>query len=242
MNKGGITRICLWSGPRNISTTLMYSFAQRPETKVVDEPFYAHYLKNSSAHTYHPGAEDILDLMENDGRKVVEMMMGNHDKPVVFFKNMTHHLLGLNRSFMKEVHNVILTRDPNEMLPSFTKVIENPTMTDVGYAQHTELLDFLVAHQIEPIVLDSKRILLNPEKALKELCQKLGIHFDKSMLSWEKGARPEDGSWAKYWYANIHNSTGFLTYKKKTAAFPEKLKPLLEECIPHYQRLLNLAL
>ena len=44
-----IKRICLWSGPRNISTALMYSFAQRDDTAVYDEPLYAHYLSKTSA-------------------------------------------------------------------------------------------------------------------------------------------------------------------------------------------------
>ena len=38
--------ICLWSCPRNISTALMYSFAQREDVQVFDEPLYAHYLKS----------------------------------------------------------------------------------------------------------------------------------------------------------------------------------------------------
>jgi len=131
-------RICLWSGPRNVSTALMYSFAQRADTQVYDEPLYAHYLRNTEAKAYHPGAEDVLASLENDGEKVIENMMGKHEKPVVFFKNMTHHLLDLDRSFMQNVVNVMLTRNPVEMLPSFAKVIENPTIGDVGYELHIE--------------------------------------------------------------------------------------------------------
>ena len=41
--------ICLWSGPRNVSTALMYSFAQRNDVRVVDEPLYGHYLKVTGA-------------------------------------------------------------------------------------------------------------------------------------------------------------------------------------------------
>ena len=87
-SKDGITRICLWSGPRNISTTLMYSFAQRDDTLVVDEPLYSFYLCNTQAKDYHPGAAEIISSQENDGEKVIDWMKGNHDKPVVFFKNM----------------------------------------------------------------------------------------------------------------------------------------------------------
>ena len=105
-----IKRICLWSGPRNISTALMYAFAQRDDTMVFDEPLYAYYLKNHpEAHSYHPGAEAILNTMETNGDKVVEGMLSTNEKPVVFFKHMTHHLLDLDREFMKHTVNVILT-------------------------------------------------------------------------------------------------------------------------------------
>lgn len=220
----------------------MYSFAQRSDTRVYDEPLYAYYLKHSDADAYHPGAEETLATMENDGDRVVDMMMGAHDKPVVFFKHMTHHLLNLDRSFMKDCVNVILTRDPEDMLPSFAKVIDKPTMTDVGYAAHMDLLDDLRKMSVEPIVLDAKKLLLNPEGVLHQLCERAGIPFEKNMLHWQAGARPEDGSWAKYWYKNVHNSTGFAKYTPKTEPFPDHLHPLLSECLPLYRKLEKMAL
>ena len=235
-------RICLWSGPRNISTTLMYSFAQRSDTRVFDEPLYAHYLSKSKAKNYHPGADDILATMENDGKKVVDMMMGDHEKKVIFFKNMTHHLLDLDRDFMKDCAHVILTRDPVEMLPSFDKVIKNPSLDDVGYALHTELLEYFEKAGISPIVLDAKKVLLNPEKILNQLCDRIGITFDKKMLHWKAGARTEDGIWAQYWYKNIHKSTGFIKYSSKSDPFPKRLKPLLNKCLIHYKKLKSLSL
>ncbi|MFA0964472.1 sulfotransferase family protein [Roseivirga sp. BDSF3-8] len=242
MSQDHTTRICLWSGPRNISTALMYSFAQRPDTTVYDEPLYAWYLKHTKAGEYHPGAEEVLATMENDGNKVVEMMMGEHDRPVVFFKHMTHHLLGLDRGFMKDCVNVILTRDPGQMLPSFDKVIDNPTMGDVGYAAHMELLNDLDKMGIQPIVLEAKKLLMNPEGVLRQLCQRIGTPFAPGMLHWQAGARPEDGSWAKYWYGNVHKSTGFGQYSPKTGSFPPHLEPLLQECLPYYKTLEKLAL
>ena len=47
--------INLISGPRNLSTALMYSFSQRPDTVVIDEPFYAHYLVTTGID--HPSRE-----------------------------------------------------------------------------------------------------------------------------------------------------------------------------------------
>lgn len=237
MNTNKTKRICLWSGPRNISTALMYSFAQRSDTKVVDEPLYAHYLHETSANQYHPGASEVLETMETDGQKVVDMMLGPHDKPIVFFKQMTHHLVNLNLSFLKETINIILTRDPREMLPSYVREIENPTLRDVGYEQHLELFEFLQNRGEEPIVLQSELVLKDPETLLNKLCKALDIPFQKTMLHWKKGPRPEDGIWAKYWYQSVHNSTGFNPYQPKEEPFPEHLEPLLTECLPIYEEL-----
>ena len=237
------TRICLWSGPRNISTALMYAFAQRPDTTVYDEPLYAHYLSRTPARAYHPGAERVIAEMENDGEVVVrELILGPQPTPVAFFKHMTHHLLDLDGSFLEKTVNVLLTRDPVEMLPSYGAVVAAPTLADVGYAAHVELLDYLRELGQDPPVLDSKQVLLNPRRVLGELCNRIGIDFNEGMLSWEAGPRPEDGSWAEFWYAGVHRSTGFAPYKPKTKPFPAHLEPLLAECRPYYERLQELAI
>lgn len=231
-------RICLWSGPRNISTALMYSFAQRADTVVYDEPLYAHYLAHSPAREYHPGAEEVLASQENDGEKVIaDLILGQHARPVAFFKNMTHHLPGLKTDFLKNTRNVLLTRHPREMLISFSKVIHQPTMADVGYAAHLQLLELLASYGQTPLVLDGTQVLLNPRQVLGKLCAQLEIPFDAAMLSWQAGARPEDGIWAKYWYRQVHQSTGFLPYQPSDLPFPSHLQPLLEECLPIYEAL-----
>lgn len=238
-----IKRICLWSGPRNISTALMYSFAQRSDTRVFDEPLYAHYLKNHpEAHNYHPGTKDILEAMENDGDRVVEGIMSNTEKQVLFFKHMTHHLLDLDRAFMKKTINIILTRDPLDMLPSFDKVISNPTIDDVGYALHVELIDFFKTENIPFAVLDSRRVLENPKEKLQKLCDFSGIPFDENMLSWKPQRRAEDGIWAKYWYHNVHKSSGFQKYKPKEESFPEHLNNLLKTCLFYYNQIIKYAI
>ena len=238
-----IVRICLWSGPRNISTALMYSFAQRSDTVVYDEPLYAHYLSKTPARDYHPGAEEVIATMENDGEKVVsDLILGNLPKPVAFFKHMTHHLFDLKLDFLSETVNVLLTRDPVDMLPSYAEQIEKPLLQDVGYKAHTELLNRLQSIGQNPPILDSKQILLNPRKVLGELCDRIEIPFQESMLSWEAGPRPEDGCWAPYWYESVHKSTGFGRYVPKTNPFPASLEPLLEECKPYYEQLSALAI
>lgn len=241
-NKDSTIRISLWSGPRNISTAMMYSFAQREDTQVVDEPLYGYYLAHTNANKYHPGADEVIRNMETDGEKVVRMMQGTFEKPIVFFKQMTHHLANLDRSFMTGMINILLTRDPREMLPSFATDIRNPAMADVGYQAQSRLYETLAEAGRPPVVIDSKNVLLSPETTLKKLCSAIGISFDEAMLSWKKGGRPEDGVWAKHWYKNVHHSTGFKPYQPKTGPFPEDLKPLLEKCMPIYERLRALSI
>ena len=50
--------ISLWSGPRSMSTALMYSFAQRSDTRVLDEPLYSHFLMHTG--TARPCREATL--------------------------------------------------------------------------------------------------------------------------------------------------------------------------------------
>jgi Sulfotransferase domain len=234
-------KLSVWSGPRNVSTALMYAFRQRPDTLVVDEPLYGHYLEVTRAD--HPGEDEVLAAMDTDGERVVrEVLLGPCERPVHFFKNMAHHLEGLDRGFLGGLTNVLLTRDPAEMLPSLARQLPNPTLRDTGLLYQTEILDHLLGEGLEPVVLDAKQLLLNPPGVLRGACDRLGIPFHESMLRWPAGPKPEDGVWAKHWYANVHASTGFSAHKPRTGDFPERLRPLLEESAPLYERLKRYAI
>ena len=225
--------ICLWSCPRNVSTALMYAFAQREDTQVFDEPLYAHYLKVSSS--IHPGREKVLQALENDGDKVVYEVILQKSEKLIFHKLMTHFLIGIDTEFLSEVVNIIFIRNPEEIITSYSKVIPNPSLNDIGVKQQYELFLDLERRGIEPIVLDSKYLLKNPELMLSKLCKILDVSFDEKMLEWKKGARKEDGVWAKYWYKNIHNSTGFLPYAKKEITLTGSNVKLAEECLTYYK-------
>ena len=128
------------------------------------------------------------------------------------------------------------------MLPSYVQQVATPSLYDVGYEVQLEILDYLQSKDLPVVVLEAREVLLNPSKVLKTLCTQINIPFEDNMLHWKAEARPEDGSWAKYWYKSVHQSTGFARYKPKTAPFPEHLKPLLAECQPYYDKLYDLAI
>ncbi len=226
-------RINLWSSPRNISTALMYSFAQREDTTVVDEPLYAHYL--SHVNVTHPAQEAILNSQYQDGEKVVqEVLLGEYSTPIVLHKQMTHHLIELGEDFLYKMKNVLLIRNPHEIIASYSKVRPIVTMQDVGIKKQQELYLQLKEKNSLAAIIDTNELLKNPEQILRQLCICLDIPFDKNMLQWKAGARKEDGIWAKYWYKNVHQSTGFKPYIPRTTNLEGDLKKLAEQCQAYY--------
>lgn len=234
-------RLCVWSGPRNVSTALMYSFAQRADTRAVDEPLYAHYLRVSGAQ--HPGREEVLASQDPNGERVArEEVLGACDRPVAFFKMMAHHLVELDldtwqRTLLERVTNVLLVRDPRAMLISLAKVLGTPQLKDTGLGAQVEILERLERKGIDVPVLDAREVLLDPRGVLGELCERVGIAFDERMLSWPAGPKPEDGVWAKHWYAQVHRSTGFEAWTERNASLPPELRSLHEQCHALYERL-----
>lgn len=225
--------IHLVSGPRNISTALMYSFGNRSDFDIVDEPMYAVYLDNHDVD--HPGREEIMASMSaniDDVRK--EIFVPKSDKHL-FVKNMAHHFIGIDHSFVFDYHNIILIRDPKQLITSFAQVIPEPTIQDIGLAKAYELYIQIKAHSKNPlIVLDSNQILINPRKVLSRLCNELDIPFSEEMLKWQAGPRKADGVWAKFWYKNVHQTTGFSKQQKKDRVLPQNLEALYIEAKIHY--------
>ena len=234
-------KLSVWSGPRNVSTALMYSFRQRPDTVVVDEPLYGHYLRTTGAD--HPGVHEVLETMEGDGGRVVrDVLLGPCERPVHFFKNMAHHLVGLDRGFLSRITNVLLIRDPREMLPSLAEVLREPTLRDTGLDRQVEILNVVLRRGEKPVVLEARELLLDPAGVLRKTCERLDVPFEGEMLHWPAGPKPEDGVWAKHWYRSVHASTGFAPYRPKRTRFPRRLEPLLGECLPLYERLRGYAI
>lgn len=229
--------INLISGPRNISTALMYSFAQHSKIKVIDEPFYAFYLIETGLD--HPGREETISSMSAVPNRILEDIRAlESEYDIIFLKNMAHHHEGLDWSYLKDMRNVFLIRDPKQLIASFAQVITNPTMQDIGLKHEAELLDYVETNCLHaPIVIDSNDTLQNPENRIRKLSEALDIPFEKEMLSWESGPIPEDGSWAKYWYQNVHNSTGFTKQKTSSRPLPEQCKELYASALPYYEKL-----
>lgn len=232
-------RIAMWSGPRNISTAMMRAWENRPDTAVVDEPFYACYLAETG--TEHPGRDDVLAAQPTDWRAVAAALVGDSPggRPVFYQKHMTHHLLpSFGRDWLGAVTNCFLVRSPAEVVASYAERRQAPTFADLGFRQQVEIFD-RVADQLghAPPVLDAGDVLRDPAGTLAELCAAVGIPFDARMLSWPPGPRVTDGVWAKHWYSSVERSTGFNPLRASRKPVPPELAPLVAAAQPIYERL-----
>lgn len=233
--------IALWSGPRNISTALMYAFAQHHDVEVIDEPLYAHFLTYTGAD--RPDRTETLQSLNTNPNEVLATFFTQNPRAGWrFTKNIAHHLVGIDWNFLSTLYNVILIREPDKVINSYTKQIVKPTPLDLAYQIQHQLLDFCLENNLKFKVIDSKNILKNPEGELRKLCDWCGLPFQKEMLQWKAGPRPEDGPWAKYWYHSVHQSTGFQPYDhQEPMLLPSIYQELLTDSLKHYHYLLNFS-
>jgi len=231
-------RIAAWSGPRNISTALMRAWENREDCFVSDEPLYAAYLAATGLD--HPMREEVIAAGDTDCRRVVEALTGPvpEGKSVWYQKHMAHHLLpGMDRGWIASLANVLLIRDPREVIASYLKARATVTADDIGLPQQVAILDALCEAGTPPPVIDAADFLQAPEAHLRALCDAFGIPFTARMLAWPAGPRASDGAWAPHWYAQVWQSTGFDAPRVRDVRLEGQGAAVAEAVMPMYERL-----
>lgn len=228
--------IAMWSGPRNLSTAMMYSFASRSDCSVWDEPFYAAYLKKTGL--AHPMADKIISNHEADPDIVSARCAANSASPHFYQKHMCQHMVdGFDLGFLSACKNVFLIRHPARVIASFHAKHQNPSARDIGFEDQSRLFELVASRYDAPLVIDSGDICNDPPTMLEKLCDALAIEFDPAMLCWPSGGLAEDGIWASHWYGAVHESTGFAGSEGRLPELEGDLKSLCRETLPHYERL-----
>lgn len=233
--------VACWSGPRNLSTAMMYAFGNRPDFDVVDEPFYAAYLAVTGAD--HPMRDAVIAAGQTDASRVAADCRATPPGRHVYQKHMTHHMIdGFDRDWFPAATHVFLIRDPVRVLASYARKREAPVLADIGVIQQCDIFDEVRARGLPHLVIDSFDIRADPARALSALCAKLGVPFDATMLHWPSGGHAADGVWARHWYDAAHRSTGFAGPEGAKPELPAALAMIAEAARPYYARMKSEAL
>lgn len=228
-------RLACWSGPRNISTATMRAWENRPDCEVVDEPLYAWFLDRSGLD--HPGRREVIAAGETDWQRVVESLTEPWPEgpAVQYQKHMAHHLLPeLPRDWIASLHNVLLIRDPAEVVTSYLRSRADVAPEDIGVLQQLDLHTLLGP---DVPVIDASDFLRQPEEYLRWLCAYAGVRFTPEMLSWPAGPRASDGVWAPYWYDAVQRSTGFAAYRPRRVELTPEGEEVVKVLRPGYEHL-----
>mmetsp|Transcript_23207 Transcript_23207/g.64335 ORF Transcript_23207/g.64335 Transcript_23207/m.64335 type:complete len:608 (-) Transcript_23207:44-1867(-) len=178
---------------------------------------------------------------------------------VIFCKHMAKHafLYDFNNehqlaesSSAKLVHrHVLLVRDPVTVLSAWGAIGDVhgncPSSEEIGVVSlmsiYSELETKVGADSDRPVlVIDSDELAKDPKGSLSDLCERLSIDYNDSMLSWKSGEHKCDGPWAKWWYHSVHKSDGWKSSSdgsngtKKYRTLNPKFIPGLKVSMPAY--------
>jgi hypothetical protein len=215
------------------------SFGSRADTYVSDEPFYGCFLKQTGAD--HPMREEVVAAMDCDWASVMAYLRGSppHGSPVWYQKHMWHHMVGpVGYADFEGFTHAFLIRSPEQMIASYLRKREVAAFEDFGLERQAEFFEREADRLGQaPPVIDANDVLADPASVLSRLCECLGIPWDPSMLSWERGRRESDGAWAPHWYAAVEASTRFGPPETGGTTLPDDARRLADRCQPYYERL-----
>ena len=232
-------RIAMWSGPRNISTAMMRAWENRPDTAVVDEPLYAHYLHATGIK--HPGRDDVLKAQSHDADEVTQMLTGPipQGRAIWYQKHMTQHILpDMSLDWLDGLRHCFLIRAPEAVVASFTIQRPDADVRELGFEQQWRVFEQVRERTgAVPPVIDAADVLRQPEAILRAMCTHLGVPFSEHMLRWPPGPRASDGVWAQHWYAAVERSTGFAPWRPRKVRLSTFQQGLVKHCRPCYERM-----
>ncbi len=229
-------KIVAWSGPRNLSTAMMYAFGNRADFEVLDEPFYAAYLAATGLD--HPMRAEILASQTTDAAEVARLCAAapGPTRGHSYQKHMAHHMVpGFPMGWSDGAVHLHLIRHPARVIASYGAKRGEITEADIGFAAQAALYD-----RVGGLVIDTADLRDDPRGMLGRFCAEVGLPWSDAMLAWPEGGHAADGVWASHWYNAVHRSTGF--------AGPEGPLPvvdrddLLAAALPFYRALKSRAL
>jgi hypothetical protein len=217
---------------------MMRAFENRTDTVVVDEPLYAAYLARTGID--HPARQEVIASQPTDLAAAVAGLSAPlpEGRRVHYAKHMAHHVArDMDLGWTLGFRNILLIRDPAEVVASYVRSREACEPDDIGLPQQGWLSELWDEHGLEIPVIDAGDFLRAPEAYLRWLCDWLGIPFTERMLSWPAGPRDSDGVWAPHWYSAVWASTGFAAWRPREISLSAHDAAVAEACRPVYDAL-----
>ncbi|MEM7592088.1 MAG: hypothetical protein AAF383_11325 [Cyanobacteria bacterium P01_A01_bin.83] len=248
--------IAMWTCRRSRSTVTTLAFEQLNECLIFDAPFYAPYLLYGNKD--EPHKQEIINNFETDYQQIIAQITG--DLPEGFRFSFQRHIAQetlplFGRDWLKDLDSFFLIRHPKSIICSYQKVYErlgidsDITMDDIAIDVLFNLFEEVRSITGKtPLVIDSADLAKHPRKVLQFLCAHFDVNFLEKMLTWDTGLKnsklvPEHlpavkKNWQEIWYNTINQSSQFLPYEEnKQVNVPDQLIPLLEYCLPFYEKL-----
>ncbi|KQT91546.1 hypothetical protein ASG49_11030 [Marmoricola sp. Leaf446] len=231
----------LWSVPRSVSTSFERMVSERGDHTVLDEPF-------SRAYYFGPDRRSQRydeTIPDSSAEQVLAEIEAAAEERPVFVKDMAYQATELlDRDFLARFRNTFLVRDPAATLTSMARKWPDFTDEETGWA-HLDRAADLVEELGQPlVVVDADRLCADPAAVVEDWCQRMGVAYDASALTWEPGMRPEWELWGE-WHASTARSTGFGDLRPPPPPpGPEdgRLRAAYDAALPVYERLLAHAL
>ena len=137
--------VAMWSGPRNISTAMMRAWENRPDTVVVDEPLYAAYLAAHRARPSRPrgGASPPQPTSLAEAVAALHAPLPTAHRPLREAHGPPPRHASRTPTWIDAFRNVLLIRDPAEVVASYVRSREACEPDDIGLLQQQWLIDAL---------------------------------------------------------------------------------------------------
>src|SRR2546421_154218 len=184
--------------------------------------------------------EEVMSSQPTDVAEAITGLQGQlpPGRHIHYAKHMAHHVFrDMDLRWTLDFRNVMLIRDPVEVVASYVRARQTCEPEDIGLPQQGWLLDLWDEGELEVPILDASDFLRAPEAHLRWLCDWLGVPFTARMLSWPAGPRPSDGVWARHWYAAVWSSTGFAPWRPRETTLSDHDAAVVEACRPIYAAL-----
>lgn len=226
--------IALWAVPRSRSTAFERVFVERDDFEVCHEPFSATYY-----HSPERRNDRFLDGEPRDdacAERVLADILRPRERRL-FIKDMAYHTAGfMDGAFVSRFTNTLLIRDPRTALASLHAKHPTFTFEEAGYHHLAQLYDHATRDGAHVPVVDADDLVRDPAGVMGAYCAALSIPFVASALTWRPRKVAQFSAWDS-WHAHAQHSRGIGDVDARPHPLPPHLEPMVERCLPYYERL-----